>query len=139
MQKYLPRIHVCTTESFPRHQYDLCILFDQCLSENKCTLYKSQQILYIPWVNGKWNLCLKLILTNFFQKTHTRKNNNNNSKTGTECWEDEVSDPCLPWRLVDNAATFFFWNLPLILLITYPSFLWVCFKVFPLTSDKYSH
>lgn len=137
MQKYLPRIHVCTTESFPRHQYDLCILFDQCLPENKCTLYKSQQILYIPWVKGKWNLCLKLILTYFFQKTHTRGNNNN--KTGTECWEDEVSGPCLPWRLVDNAATFFFWNLPLILLITYPSFLWVCFKVFPLNSDKYSH
>ena len=73
MQKYLPRIHVCTTESFPRHQYDLCNFFDQCLSENKCTLYRSQQILYIPWVNGKWNLCLKLILINFFQKTHTRK------------------------------------------------------------------
>ena len=84
-----------------------------------------------------WNLYLLI-----FSKKHTQEKTTTTTTAKQEQNAEKMkylTHVSVPWRLVDNAATFFFWNLPLILLITYPSFLWVCFKVFPLTSDKYSH
>ena len=84
-----------------------------------------------------WNLYLLI-----FSKKHTQEKTTTTTTAKQEQNAEKMkylTHVSVPWRLVDNAATFFFWNLPLILLRTYPSFLWVCFKVFPLTSDKYSH
>lgn len=82
-----------------------------------------------------WNLYLLI-----FSKKHTQE------KTTTTTAKQEQNAEKMKylalvfldvWLIM--LQHFFFWNLPLILLRTYPSFLWVCFKVFPLTSDKYSH
>lgn len=81
-----------------------------------------------------WNLYLLI-----FSKKHTQEETTTTKQEQNAEKMKYLTHVSVPWRLVDNAATFFFWNLPLILLITYPSFLWVCFKVFPLTSDRYSH
>ena len=84
-----------------------------------------------------WNLYLLI-----FSKKHTQEKTTTTTTAKQEQNAEKMkylTHVSVPWRLVDNAATFFFWNLPLILLRTYPSFLWVCFKVFPLTSDRYSH
>ena len=82
-----------------------------------------------------WNLYLLI-----FSKKHTQeKTTTTTAKQEQNAEKMKYLAHVFPDVWLIMLQHFFFWNLPLILLITYPSFLWVCFKVFPLTSDKYSH